>query len=146
MSDYKLEVQGIDDFMDCLTGCIEQCKESMNEKLQQVASEFKGDVIGKEKSMIKDNKILKQITKNDSAVIGKAKVNDDTVNVAISFVNSYFDLVENGYEQTDKNGQVTGWVEGNHIITQTCDSYENEVMPSEAEKLINQIMKESQLS
>ncbi len=147
LSDFEIELD-IDDLRESLVSAIRKYPDMAENRLRQVSNNFRKDVVEKEKKVIVNDEIVKKnkITTTQGFKLSKTRGYNENMEVNFSAKAPHFHLVENGHEQVDKNGQVIGWVEGNHVVKRMCKSYEDHVMPFEVNKLLNDITKESGLN
>ncbi|MBU5331416.1 hypothetical protein KQI61_04340 [Anaerocolumna aminovalerica] len=146
MSDFEFELD-IDDIKESLASAIRKYPDLAEQRLRQISNNFRKDVVAKEKRVVKDDEKVKKakITTTQGFKLSKTKGYNENMEIDFSAKAPHFHLVENGHEQVSKSGQVTGWVEGNHVVKQMREDYADHVMPFEMDKLLSDITKECDL-
>lgn len=142
LNDSDFSLDGFTDLQQGLKKAIRIYPDLAETRLRAIARNFKKDVISEtEKKVNKHTGNLVKGFKLD-------RMQGYRENVSIDFRGTapHFHLIENGHNQTTKDGKVIGWVEGKHIVKKMREGYADNVMPLEMNRLYEDIIKECDLN
>lgn len=143
MSDMDFSLRGLSDLSEDLTKAIRKYPDMAEDRIKKVANNMKKDVISEEKKAIKDDDVRtkNKLTSASGFSVGKVRGYNENMEVDFSAKSKIFHLVENGHEQTTKDGKRLGWVQGNYVVKKLRIQYAEYVMPFEMDQLLKDIMK-----
>ncbi len=147
MSDIGFDLKGLNDLSKDLTKASRCYPDIAESRLRDIANIFRKDVASEEKKVVKNDDYAKisKLTSIEGYSIGKTRVCNDKIDVDFSANSEEFNLVENGCNQVNSDGKII-WVDGNHVVKNMCDNYAVNVLPSKMDELLNEIIKECDLS
>jgi hypothetical protein len=141
LSDFSFDLTGFEELQKNLEQAIKKYPDLAEERLEHTAKDFKKRVV----------EVTRQRTKKHSGKLIKGfkldKIKGYGMNMSKDFRGTapHFHLIENGHNQTTKDGKKIGWVPGKHIVKDVRDEYK-EVMPEVMQELIDEIKKECNLT
>ncbi|BCK01413.1 hypothetical protein [Anaerocolumna chitinilytica] len=143
MSDMDFSLEGLTDLSADLTKAIRLYPNMAEERIRKIANNLKKDVIDEEKKAIKndDTRTKNKLTSSSGFSVGKVRGYNENMEVDFSAKSKIFHLVENGHEQTTKDGKRIGWVQGNYVVKKMRIKYAEYVMPFEMDQLLKDITK-----
>jgi Bacteriophage protein of unknown function (DUF646). len=141
--DFKIE--GLEELERDLIKAVNRCPVQAKDTLKSIAKDFK------KSAKNRANTELKQHDRNEyqkkKAIKEKwgSTVVDERLGMAALIYNSarHFHLIENGHNIV-RGGRVVGFVVGKHIMEKTRQEY-NDIVPERFEKMVDDILKESDL-
>ena len=143
---FEFSFEGLEEFQHDLEKAIRKAPAQAEETLVELAKEFKKSAKKRAKSETKHTK--REGDDKKWAIERKwgHKLVDDGLGAVVLVWNSapHFHLVENGH-QLVRGGQVIGFVPGKHIMEKTRNDYKD-IVPERFEKMVDDILKESDLN
>lgn len=141
--DMDFKIIGLTDLSDGLIKAIHMYPDMAEDRLKAIANNLKKDVISEEKRVIKNDDIRtkNKLTSSSGFSVGKVRGYNEKMEVDFSAESKIFHLVENGHEQTTKDGKQLGWIQGNYVVKKLRIQYAEYVMPLEMDQLLTDIMK-----
>lgn len=142
---FEFSFEGLEEFERDLEKAIRKAPAQAEETLVELAKEFKASAKKKANSELKH---VKREGDDKKWAISKKwghKLVDDYIGATALVWNSapHFHLIENGH-QLVRGGNVIGFVPGKHIMEKTRNDYKD-IVPERFEKMIEDILKESDL-
>lgn len=143
LNDMDFSLNGLTDLSDALTKAINSYPDMAEDKLKKIANNLKRDVVAEEKQTIKNDDTRKKnkLTTPQGFSVSKVRGYNENIEIDFSAKSKIFHLVENGHEQTTKDGKKVGWVKGNYVVKKLRIQYAEYVMPFEMDQLLKDIMK-----
>lgn len=142
---FQFSVEGLEELERDLKKAIKKAPAQAEETLIELAKEFKKSAKKKANAEMKTHK--REESQKKKAIRRKwgHKLVDDKLGATALVWNSarHFHLVENGH-QLVRGGRVIGFVPGKHIMEKTRNDYKD-IVPERFEKMVDDILKESDL-
>lgn len=143
---FNFDVEGLEELERDLEKAIKKCPIYAGETLKELAKEFKNSAKKKANSELKHTKREGDNKKKAISRKWGHKLIDEGLGMTALIWNSarHFHLVENGH-QLVRGGRVIGFVPGKHIMEKTRNDYKD-IVPERFEKMVDDILKESDLN
>lgn len=149
MGETGLSVEGLEELSEQMRDAIRVYPDLAEEKLREVANDFRRSVIEREKKVIWDDTAVvskKKITTKRGFSLSRTKGYRENMEIDFRAEAPHFHLVENGHEQVTKKGRKVGWVRGNHVVKLERKTYEkNKVMSTAMKDVLKELTKRSSL-
>lgn len=142
---FEFRFEGLEEFERDLKNAIKKAPAQAEETLIELAKEFKNSAKKKADSELKHIKREGDSKKYAIKRRWGHKLVDDGLGATVLVWNSapHFHLVENGHNLVRK-GRIIGFVPGKHIMEKTRNDYKD-IVPERFEKMVDDILKESDL-
>lgn len=142
---FDFQIEGLEELERDLKKAIKKAPAQTEETLIQLAKEFKNSAKKRANSELKPHEREGEQKKKAIKRKWGHKLVDDNVGATALVWNSarHFHLIENGHNLV-RGGRVVGFVPGKHIMENTRNEYKN-IIPDRFEKMIDEILKESDL-
>ena len=143
---FEFSFEGLEEFQNDLEKAIKKAPAQAEETLVELAIEFKNSAKKKANAEMKTHKYAESQKRKAIRRKWGHKLVDDNLGAAVLIWNSarHFHLVENGH-QLVRGGLVIGFVPGKHIMEKTRSDYKD-IVPERFEKMVDDILKESDLN
>ena len=143
---FEFSFEGLEEFQNDLEKAIKKAPAQAEETLVELAIEFKNSAKKKANAEMKTHKYAESQKRKAIRRKWGHKLVDDNLGAADLIWNSarHFHLVENGH-QLVRGGRVIGFVPGKHIMEKTRSDYKD-IVPERFEKMVDDILKESDLN
>lgn len=143
---FEFSFEGLEEFQNNLEKAIKKAPAQAEETLVKLAIEFKNSAKKKANAEMKTHKYAESQKRKAIRRKWGHKLVDDNLGAAVLIWNSarHFHLVENGH-QLVRGGRVIGFVPGKHIMEKTRSDYKD-IVPERFEKMVDDILKESDLN
>ena len=143
---FEFSFEGLEEFQNDLEKAIKKAPAQAEETLVELAKEFKNSAKKKANAEMKTHKYAESQKRKAIRRKWGHKLVDDNLGAAVLIWNSarHFHLVENGH-QLVRGGRVIGFVPGKHIMEKTRSDYKD-IVPERFEKMVDDILKESDLN
>lgn len=128
MSETQIRFDGLDDLADALTNLARQYPDRACELLQSEAKALRKDIVSRIKDIAETPKQSKRsLRKAGSYKISQPQGFGEAQFIDISATSPHFHLVERGHNQTNRKGEVIGFVQGRHFLSDAVEAYEDDI-------------------
>lgn len=142
---FEFSFEGLEEFQHDLEKAIRKAPAQAEETLIELAKEFKASAKKKANAELKPHDREGEQKKKAIKRKWGHKLVDDNLGATALVWNSarHFHLVENGHNLV-RGGHIVGFVAGKHIMEKTRNDYKD-IVPERFEKMVDDILKESDL-
>lgn len=142
---FDFQIEGLEELERDLKKAIKKAPAQTEETLIELAKEFKSSAKKRANAELKPHEREGEQKKKAIKRKWGHKLVDDNLGATVLVWNSarHFHLIENGHNLV-RGGRVVGFVPGKHIMEKTRSEYKN-IIPDRFEKMIDEILKESDL-
>lgn len=143
---FEFDVEGLEELEKDLEKAVGKCPVQVEATLKKLARNFKKSAQKRAEVELLPHERKEEEKKKSINKKWGSKIVDESVGMTALIWNSarHFHLIENGHNLV-KGGRIIGFVSGKHIMEKTKNEFK-EIVPKTFEKMVEDILKESDLN